>query len=472
MYVNPSRYLEADVVVAGSGISGMVAAIEAASLGCQTILVEKDSNVGGNSRWAGRFDLVAYDYEQVRCTDPDGDPVLQKVLVTRFHDDVRWLCDLGVELEELEPSVFYYKPNQGEGGIRTFKNLRAVYTDQGGDLRVATALRRLIQTPPQGISRVEVQQGGETFQIWCRSVVLATGSFSRNRELKLRYLGAFGDRTGYCGTEYHDGDGIKAALDLGAAVSSGVSIGSGGCIYPPPFRAPEGWFEVGVSGNPTSEPVPPGVQRLMIRPPCRGSEAVVLVNAWGRRYVDESASYTTIGWKTSLQPEGLGFCIFDRQTRNLFAAQVDAATRCGATLMTAQDPPSLAEQLSQYRELGCDGVDRAALVATLHAYNAAAVAGESSVLEPPRRRNARPLVGTLYAAPVIQGVVDMAGGLLIDEEARVLDNERRPIPGLYAAGADAGRPFSLEHGGLAHGLIFGRVAGSSAARHAFGGRTT
>ncbi len=47
--VNVERLYQCDVLVIGSGVSGYCAAIQAARLGCRTILLEKDEVLGGNS---------------------------------------------------------------------------------------------------------------------------------------------------------------------------------------------------------------------------------------------------------------------------------------------------------------------------------------------------------------------------------------------------------------------------------------
>ena len=55
------------------------------------------------------------------------------------------------------------------------------------------------------------------------------------------------------------------------------------------------------------------------------------------------------------------------------------------------------------------------------------------------------------------------GGLRIDDRARVLDEDGRPVPGLLAAGADAGGIFNGGYGsGLAAALVFGRIAAETA----------
>jgi fumarate reductase flavoprotein subunit len=67
------------------------------------------------------------------------------------------------------------------------------------------------------------------------------------------------------------------------------------------------------------------------------------------------------------------------------------------------------------------------------------------------------------AVRVYAAVTHTTGGLRIDERARVLREDGSPVPGLYAAGADAGGIFTGGYGsGLAAALVFGRIAAESA----------
>jgi fumarate reductase flavoprotein subunit len=77
---------------------------------------------------------------------------------------------------------------------------------------------------------------------------------------------------------------------------------------------------------------------------------------------------------------------------------------------------------------------------------------------------ARPMEGDLLAFPAAAGISFTMGGLAIDARARVLDHNGRAIPGLVAAGAAAASPTAGYIGGLATALIFGLIAGETAAR--------
>ncbi len=99
------------------------------------------------------------------------------------------------------------------------------------------------------------------------------------------------------------------------------------------------------------------------------------------------------------------------------------------------------------------------------AYNAAASAGAPPP-GPGRVRELRSyLTPPFYAIEGQTGVTATHGGLRVDAEARVLDAENRPVPGLLAAGADAGTVYGE---GYAGGLAFGAVFALLAAGHVIG----
>jgi predicted oxidoreductase len=69
------------------------------------------------------------------------------------------------------------------------------------------------------------------------------------------------------------------------------------------------------------------------------------------------------------------------------------------------------------------------------------------------------------AVRVRAAVTHTIGGLRVDDRARVLDRDGVPVPGLHAAGADAGGIFTGGYGsGLAAALVFGRIAAETALR--------
>ena len=126
----------------------------------------------------------------------------------------------------------------------------------------------------------------------------------------------------------------------------------------------------------------------------------------------------------------------------------------GAPAVVAHSLEDLADGLQTY------GVYGPGVLQTLSEYNASVAAGRAAQLRIPRRAKANPVTTPpFYALGVTTAITFTLGGLRTDADARVLDRAGQPIPGLYAAGVDAGGIHNEQYaGGLCLGLVFGRRA--------------
>ena len=117
------------------------------------------------------------------------------------------------------------------------------------------------------------------------------------------------------------------------------------------------------------------------------------------------------------------------------------------------------------------GVDPVALAETVKEFNAAVKAGKAKELDPPYEYETPHALetGPYYMVPAAGGMPSTMGGPKIDKDARVVNFEMKPIPGLYAAGAAAGGLWYQDDIGgnqLGGGMVFGRVAARHAAARA------
>tara|TARA_B100000315_G_scaffold210107_1_gene206170 strand:- start:635 stop:1267 length:633 start_codon:yes stop_codon:yes gene_type:complete len=206
----------------------------------------------------------------------------------------------------------------------------------------------------------------------------------------------------------------------------------------------------------------------------RSSERLgIMVNAEGRRFVDEGAEFhhtggVALGNAVWSQPRGIAYQLFDQQTVKMLDAE---RYRSGGSPMTAGTVEELARSL---------GVDSDALSDTVTRYNQAVQEGTFDTtikdgkgtrgLEPPKSNWALRLESPPFVAyRVTTSIVFTHGGIEVDGEARVLDAAHQPIRGLYATGEAIGgifyRAFSTG-AGLMLGSVFGRIAGRNAAKQA------
>jgi tricarballylate dehydrogenase len=198
----------------------------------------------------------------------------------------------------------------------------------------------------------------------------------------------------------------------------------------------------------------------------------IMVNALGERFVDEGAdfrnyTYAKYGREILAQPGQFAWQVFDAKVLHLLRDEYRIRQ---VTKVTADSLEALAGRL--------DGVDPEGFLRTVAAFNAAVrdeVAFDPNVKDdraaevaPVRKSNWANALDTppFEAYAVTCGITFTFGGLRIDTEARVLDEDLAPIPGLYAAGELVGGLFYFNYPGgtgLMSGAVFGRIAGATAA---------
>src|SRR6185312_1056727 len=143
-----------DVVVAGAGMAGLVAAARARELGASVTVYEKGSRAGGSMLLSSGFAWRHRDFETFRAECPGGDPELQRVLFEQLDDALDWLEALGVPVLERDTG------NPLTSGLRF--DTRALVRALAADVRLGEPLVEL----PDGVP-----------------VVLATGGFQGDGEL-------------------------------------------------------------------------------------------------------------------------------------------------------------------------------------------------------------------------------------------------------------------------------------------------
>jgi fumarate reductase flavoprotein subunit len=89
-----------DVIVAGAGMAGLVAAAEARAAGARVELLEKLPEPGGSMRLSSGVVWRHRDFGAFRAECPSGDERLQRLVFDRLDGDLAWLESLGVRVAE------------------------------------------------------------------------------------------------------------------------------------------------------------------------------------------------------------------------------------------------------------------------------------------------------------------------------------------------------------------------------------
>lgn len=311
-----------------------------------------------------------------------------------------------------------------------------------------------------------ISRGGKRVRVRARSgVVLAAGGFDHDMEMRRKYQSESLGENLSLGCDANTGDAIKAGTDLGADTES---MG-------------QAWWFAAVA------PVPGGAPAVLLAE--RALPGSFMVDASGRRFVNEAIDYMTFGQRVlererAGDPVGTMWLVFDQKYRNsylmaggLFPRQpLPPAWYDNGVAVQAQSPAELARGM---------GVDESVFAGTFDEFNAAARVGvdhefsrgasaydryygDPTISPNPNLRALQP--NRLYAVRVVLSDLGTCGGLRADDHARVQRPDGSTIPGLYAIGNTAGNAFGATYPGagatIGQGLVYGYIAAQSAAADA------
>ena len=198
-----------DLVVAGAGMAGLVAAAEARRLGVEPVVLEKLERPGGSMRLSSGVIWRHRDFERFRADCPRGDVRLQRLLFERLDADLAWIESLGAPVLERDTG------NPLTTGIRFHpEGLTAALVEAAGSVRIGTPL-----TEPHGVP-----------------LVLATGGFAASRELLREYVTPSAEHAFLRAASGSTGDGLRIGLAAGATTSTGLDEVYARAMPAPPAR--------------------------------------------------------------------------------------------------------------------------------------------------------------------------------------------------------------------------------------------
>ncbi|MDA0366684.1 MAG: FAD-dependent oxidoreductase, partial [Chloroflexi bacterium] len=252
---------EYDVVVVGAGNAALCAALSAREAGARVLVLEKATREerGGNTFFSGggfRFpyrgiddicalipdlsedevagiDVGAYPESDMRAdlmrvTEGLADPGLVDQLVANGYPTVQWMRErlglrwvlmYGRQAYRVEGKLRFWGGMITEavgGGEGLSDALFAAAEKQGVDVRYVTSAVALVTNQRAAVTGVRVRDDGGFGEIAARAVVIASGGFEANSEMRTRYLGAGWELAKVRGTRHNTGNGIRMALEIGA----------------------------------------------------------------------------------------------------------------------------------------------------------------------------------------------------------------------------------------------------------------
>jgi succinate dehydrogenase/fumarate reductase flavoprotein subunit len=436
-----SQLAEADLLVIGAGMTGLTAAARAAVAGANVVLVEKGPSVGGSAQYAG-YVWTADGYERMREVNPGGDPELAQVVTGGLEDGLEWIRSLGVEVGPKVVILGYGRGCQ-TNLVGYITSCLALVRERGTVLTDAATLSLL--TDQDGVHGAVISVDGQEREIRAGSTLLATGGFGGDPDLRAEYIHPLARNLPLRANPYSTGDGLRLGLAAGASYI-GDSAGFYGHLVP----SHTGYGDPGEYVSQTFY----------------HSEHGVLLNLAGQRFCDETIGDHLNALSVLEQPEARALLICDERVhRDWMLTPYVAGAEAPDKFRMAYSRgarAAIAEDIDELEALPPEwGYDGGAARQSLTTFNELALTDSTT---PARKLDSTPLIDPpYYVIEVIPALTNTWGGLRIDPQSRVLDADGVPIPGLLAAGADAGGLYERAYGGgLAAGLTFGTRAAETA----------
>ena len=439
-----------DVVIIGAGGAGMTAAINTAQAGKDVILLEKMPYAGGNTTKAtGGMNAAETHYQAeqgiddsveqfVEDTMEGGHNINDKDLVTTLAENsaeaIDWLDSIGAPLPKVSFSggatnARIHAPEDGSGvGAYLVTSLLKKMDELDINVMYDTKATSLISKDGT-VTGVKAESRDTEYTINAKAVILATGGFGNNEDMIVQYRK---DLKGTVTTSAPGitGDGIVMAEDVGAGL---VDIEQ-------------------IQLHPTVEQK----TSMLITESVRGDGAI-LVNQDGKRFTDELLTRDVVSAAELEQPGSYAYIIFDQRLRDGLKA-IEKYVSTGITVQ-GDTIEELAEKID---------VDPATLAETLKNWNQYVADQNDPDFGRTTGMDHDLSQAPFYAIKIAPGIHHTMGGLHIDTDARVIDKDGNPIPGLFAAGEVVGGV----HGGnrlggnaVADVVVFGKIASESAVEY-------
>ena len=492
--------VDADVVIVGAGGAGMTAAITAANEGKSVVILESQAMVGGNSvratggmnaaktvyqdenefgeeagvektlksaadsyadnetitalaatvaeQWAAYQANPTGYFDSVELMELDtmiggkgiNDPALVETLCSNSADAIDWLEENGITLHNVSSfggaSVKrIHRPVDGDGKVVSVGAYMVPLLEEDCEkagvqmMLNTTATEILTDDNGAAVGIKATGASGETITINAKAVVLTTGGFGANLDMVVKYKP---ELKGFMTTNAPgiQGQGIEMAQALGAATVDMDQIQ----IHPTVQADTAALITEGLRGD-----------------------GAILVNAEGKRFIDEVGTRDVVSAAEIAQTGSYSWLIVDQK-------MVDASSVIQGYIKKGYTVEGQTyEELAQVMD-----VDEAAFAETMANWNNCVANKNDPDFGRTSFANALD-TAPYYAIKVTAGVHHTMGGLKINTNTEVLNENGEIIPGLFAAGEVTGGVHGANRLGgnaVSDFVVFGRIAGAAASEYA------
>lgn len=496
--------VDTDILIVGAGNGGIFAAAYAAANGLNFRVIEQNGNVQDTRHWYGAIDSAAAKeagekpadrakllseisrYASGKCdqrvvkTWINESAAMHDFMRSILEDKYGWTCDFtsGAEAawpaENAEHNTDYlfpvqehnYMASESVSGKPRNELLLDYIRELGYDVDFKTSLAKLEKDSTGRITGIIAQSTEDDHFIRYnanKGVLLACGGFPGNPYM-MEQLDPLGTSvTTACSYSPADmGYGIRAAVWAGANLDKEAA----------PMLFDRGIVAPGVDGGYVASDSAFGGKAFPgpIRQYNPGTQPFLKVNRNGERFANESSPYNDIVYAAAHQPGRVYAQICDAnvledakrfhtigcsaQTRNggekYFQGKVDEAVAAG-TLFVCDTIEELADKL------GFTGEAKDTFLATVERYNELYDKQNDEDFGKPAYRLSAIRTAPFYGCWLGASLLTTEQGIAINDKGQALDNDNKPMPGLYVTGDMSGSFFANNYPCLMAGVAMGRT---------------
>lgn len=496
--------VDTDILIVGAGNGGIFAAAYAAANGLNFRVIEQNGNVQDTRHWYGAIDSAAAKeagekpadrakllseisrYASGKCdqrvvkTWINESAAMHDFMRSILEDKYGWTCDFtsGAEAawpaENAEHNTDYlfpvqehnYMASESASGKPRNELLLDYIRELGYDVDFKTSLAKLEKDSTGRITGIIAQSTEDDHFIRYnanKGVLLACGGFPGNPYM-MEQLDPLGTSvTTACSYSPADkGYGIRAAVWAGANLDKEAA----------PMLFDRGIVAPGVDGGYVASDSAFGGKAFPgpIRQYNPGTQPFLKVNRNGERFANESSPYNDIVYAAAHQSGRVYAQICDAnvledakrfhtigcsaQTRNggekYFQGKVDEAVAAG-TLFVCDTIEELADKL------GFTGEAKDTFLATVERYNELYDKQNDEDFGKPAYRLSAIRTAPFYGCWLGASLLTTEQGIAINDKGQALDNDNKPMPGLYVTGDMSGSFFANNYPCLMAGVAMGRT---------------
>ena len=496
--------IDTDIVIVGAGNGGMFAAAFAAANGLNFRVIEQNGNVQDTRHWYGAIDSSAAKEAGAPATDKakllseisryasgkcdqrvvktwiNESAAMHDFMKSILEDKLGWECEFtsGAEAawpaENAEHNTDYlfpvqehnYMASERASGVARNEALLQYIQELGYDVDFKTSLAKLEKDSSGRITGIIAQSTEDDHFIRYNAndgVLLACGGFPGNPYM-MEQLDPLGTSvTTACSYSPADkGYGIRAAVWAGANMDKEAA----------PMLFDRGIVAPGVDAGYVDSESAFGGKAFpgTIRQYNPGTQPFLKVNRNGERFANESSPYNDIVYAAAHQPGRVYAQIHDdnfvedvkrfhtigcsAQTRNLgedyIRGQMDNAEKEGC-FFKADTLEELADKL------GFTGEAKDTFLATVDRYNELYDQQNDEDFGKPAYRLSAIRKAPFYGCWLGASLLCTEQGIAINEKGQALDNDNKPMPGLYVTGDMSGSFFANNYPCLMAGVAMGRT---------------